>query len=412
MSDPRITVTLLNRADRAQKAVLSEAWGKQWQDPLNDTGTGKCVLANDDANLALVNYGDFLQFSLDGTIRFCSIVEQMDRVDIAPGEEADEATTLSGRGILALLEDAVMYPGAFYDGVPFADANVFNFASIDTWADTTTGGGFNASPYDFGDRASAGIYAGMPADFPPVFSHWIGGAAPNGSGTNPVGDWYYFALVLGLPDGLYRLFVGYDDAIDLWINDVPILVNDGATVDVTKTVDVFLASSFHFIAARIANHTGPDPNPSGLTAALCTLNADGTVDTEWWATDPSDINQSVLVTGYPSEPPGVTPGSFVSNQIHIAADLHGVNSVALISEGFSATVDSNGATWADDAITPSFQIGTDLLTTLKQLGESYFDFWVDPATFTLNLYQTRGSASGVSYAAADNITDLKHTGQF
>lgn len=407
MSDPRVTVELLARADKSFKATLSEAWGKQWQEVLNDCGTGKVTLQNDDDDLVLVEYGDFLRFSLDGVPCFVSIVEQMDRVDVAPGEDADEYTVISGRGALALLEDAVIRPDFGYDGLPFGDARAFNFSTFA--AISAESNPIQFTPYDFGERSVAGIYAGRPADFPAVFSHWIGGAAPNGSGTNPTGDWYFMGYFFGFPAALYRLYVAWDDAIDLWIDNVPILANEGNTIDQTQSVDVYLADDLHFINAKITNRFAADPNPSGFTAALCVLNSDGTAGTEIWATDPADTNQ--FVSGY-TDPPSFSPGRVAEDLFFEAEILDDVSVfINVLTQDWTSTLDSNGVAWAE-RINPSFQIGTDFLTAFKQLAETSFDMWVDPATFALNLYASRGSASGAAYVAADNITDLRHTGQF
>lgn len=414
--DPRVTVKLLGRTDFAVKATLSTpnredrkgCWGVQWQDVLNDTGFGKLTLANDDPNLALVEYGDFLQFWLDGAPRFLSIVEKQTRVEVAENEEVDEATTISGRGALAYLEDAVVYPDFYVlpNTAPISDVRVFNFAAFDAIADISD------PPYDYGDRAaSTPEYTNMPADFPPVFSHWLGPEAPDGGGSNQFGDWYFFALIFGLPTQVYRLFLGYDDAIDLWIDNVPILRNEDAAIGVTKTVDLFLDETIiHWVAARITNKNNGAPiNPSAITMALCTMNPDQSVDAEWWATDPADPSQ--YVSPFPTVGPAYTPGLVMHDLIVLEAQDAFRGALPLLNTSFTADVDSNGAAWAE-LINPSFQIGIDCLSAVKQLAESYFDVTIDPATLTLNLYQTLGSASAAEFEPAVNITELVHNGTF
>lgn len=417
MSDPRVTVDVLSRTDFSFKTTLTEAWGKQWQDVLNDTGFGKCVLQNDDESLPLVEYGDFLQFKLDGTPRFLSIVETIKKVQITADEEVGEVTEISGRGALAYLEDAVVYPDfyIFPNTSPFGDTRVFNFACFDAV------GTVNQPPYDFGDRLAGagpfGVYTNVPNDFPPVFSHWLGPEAPDGSGDNQAGDWYFMAIIFDLPAQLYRLYIGYDDAIDLWIDNVPILRNDGGAFLVCKTVDLFLdaydpdtGTGIHFLNGRVTNRPlPPSPNPSGITMALCSLNPDGSPDVEYWATDPADPN--FFVSAFPTIPPSFTPGFVADELCRYEPGQAERGALPLITMGFDADVDSNGDPWVE-RITPSFQIGTDCLTAIKQLAESYFDVRIDPVTFTLNLYQTFGSASGAEFEAGENITDLTHTGVF
>jgi hypothetical protein len=130
VSDPRVTVELLARADLSLKATLSEAWGKQWQEVLNDTGTGKCTLGNDDPNLALVEYGDYLRFSLDGVNRFISIVEKQEIVLVDSNEDVAKATVLSGRGSLAVFENAIVGTSLSIDQIPINDTRVLNWSDI------------------------------------------------------------------------------------------------------------------------------------------------------------------------------------------------------------------------------------------------------------------------------------------
>lgn len=410
MSDPRITCELLARDTLAVKATLDESRDRQWQEVLNDVGSGKVTLQNDDADLALIEYGDYIRFLLDGVARFAIIVESMTRTDIAPGEESDEATVISGRGAVAVFENVVIYPDAiFLDTVPFADARVFNFASLlpngpDPWA----------TPYDWGDRPTAGPYTGNPADFPPVFSHWVGPEAPDGFGDNQRGDWYFFALIIGAPAAHYRLFFGYDDRIEIWIDNVPLFSNNDTTIEAVKSVDVFLDAFIHTLACRVTNldpNAGPPDGPTGITMALCTVNPDDSFDTEYWATDPTDLNQFVMP--FPARAPGYTPGSLIT-ALYLEATPPGsrdVPSVALVTLTFDEDFDSNGDAWTE-YISPSVNIGTDLLTFIKSLAESSYDFWFDPATWELNLYQSRGSASGVTYTETTNITELSHVGKF
>lgn len=413
MADPRITCELLARDTLAVKSLLTQSRGRQWQEVLGDTGNGKLILQNDDPDLALVEYGDYVRFSLDGAAVFAIVVESIDRVDIAPGEDADEFTTISGRGMLVVLENGVVYPDSVtLDTVPFADTRVFNFAHLlcgcpDSWT----------TPYDWGDRptTSEPAYAGKPSDFPPVFSHWVGPEAPDGSGDNQRGDWYFAALLIGLPTARYRLFFGFDDQIEIWMDDVPLFSNAETTIDVTKSVDVYLDGIVHLLSARITNFDadfGPPDGPTGWTAALCTLNPDESVDTEYWATDPSDVNQFVMP--FPSQSPGETPGALMKGLILEATPpgSRDVPPLALISLGFDDTVDSNGDAWAD-CVSPSIQIGTDYLTAFKQIAEtSGIDLWFDVVTWTLHAYQGRGSSVAVSYVEASNITDLHHSGKF
>lgn len=409
MSDPRVTVELLARADLSVKATLDEAWGKQWQEVLNDTGLGKCTLANDDPDLGLVDYGDFLRFSLDGVHRFISIVEKKDRVDIDPAEEYAEATTLSGRGALAVLEEAVVYPDLYVDTVPFSDTRVINFSSLWALADPPNGWAEQSTGiYDWGAWATAGPYASIPAGFPDATAHWLGPEAPDGGGSNPVGDWYvstFFAFGNGAP---YRVFMCADDSIEFYVDNALIHKADAVFGRLIE-IDLFLDSAFHYFAFKVTNLPLPDfGGPSGLIWAIYELNEDGTLGSLIWHSHPTTGGASDLYLPYPTDPPGVYPGQAISFLIQEAQNR---GCFPLLAYDFTDFADSDGAAWTD-IIQPSWQIGMDVCTATKQLGEDYYVARMDPTTLTLHLYKTMGAASGATYTRGDNIVDLTHEGTF
>lgn len=406
MSDPRVTVELLDKADLSLKATLSEAWGKQFQDVLGDTGMGKCTLGNDDPNLALVDYGDFLRFSLDGTHRFLSIVEKKDRVDVDDAEEVAEATTVSGRGALAVLEDGIVYPDLFIETVPFADARIFNFGAFLVGFFNYNGYINDASGYDWGVYTAAGPnYTNIPVDFPDTGAHWLGPETPDGSGNNPVGDWYLKTLLPGMAEGPYRLSLCADDSVEVYLDNVPIHKSEGVFGRLI-TIDLWLDQGLHDLNFKVTNLPLPlFGGPTGIIWSLAEINPDGTLGSVIWHSDPSTGSLDYYLP-YPATPPGVTVGTAVFILVREAQQR---GCFPLLTWDFDDDVDSAGVPWAD-IIQPSFQIGTDLLTALRQLTETYGVARMDPSALTLSLYQSYGTATGVVYAEAANIIELKHQG--
>lgn len=400
MSDPRVTVELLARADLSLKATLDEAWGKQFQEVLNDTGYGTVTLANDDPDLALVEYGDYLRFSLDGVNRFISIVETMDRTQVAQGEEADENTVISGRGSLAVFENAVVFPDWSIDQQPINDTFTYSFASLSLLGqdpdDFVSGGAL----YDMGDITAVGV----PTNIPDGFVQWVAPSAPNGSGTHPVGDWY-MADVFCVADGLYRIFVAGDDGMDVWLDNTPIIKRDIVSYDEAVTIDVVLTSSCHMLAAKINNISYPDPNPSRIIFAVYPINQDGTLGTIAHWSDPTYAD--IYAWDFPADPPAPTPGQCIDTLVTYAQSEGWDDPVVF---DFDGSVDSDGTTWPERSEFTA-QIGTNLLTVLKQLAETQFDMRMDPTSLTLHLHSTPyGSVTGVAFTEAVNITDLSLQG--
>jgi hypothetical protein len=76
---------------------------------------------------------------------------------------------------------------------------------------------------------------------------------------------------------------------------------------------------------------------------------------------------------------------------------------------FDAETDSAGDPWPY-MLSETFQIGADLLSIIRQLGEAYLDVTVDPVNLQLNAFVKGGSrTSAATYAAGTNLTELVHT---
>lgn len=389
--------------------TLESAWAKQWQDVLGDTGFAKLTIDNEDPDLATLNYGDIVQFLLLGTPRFLMLVEKKDRVSVDPSEEVALATTVSGRGALAILEDAVVYPDLYIETVPFADARIFNFSSLFA-VDTDNGYATNSTGiYDWGVYTSAGPYTNTPAGFPDATAHWLGPQAPSGVPDHPVGDWYVSSLLIGIDEGQYRLSVSADDSVDIYIDNVPLQKAEGVYGRLI-TIDLWLDSALHHLAFKVTNLPPPHGGPSGLIWSLQEMNADGTVGAVVWHSHPSgSVND--FYSAYPANPPGFTPGQVMDILLLEAQDTER-GCFPLLTYDFDDAADSAGVAWAE-RIQPSFQVGADLLTVIKQLGETYFVPMMDPdltGGLVLHAYQSVAGASLAEFQPGVNITALQHHG--
>ncbi len=95
-------------------AVLGDSFDRSWTSELNGTGAGTLSLMADHPALvlepALFAAGNLVRLSLDGVPRFVFKIEARGRRIVGKGEDAARAITVAGRGALALLEDAAVYP--------------------------------------------------------------------------------------------------------------------------------------------------------------------------------------------------------------------------------------------------------------------------------------------------------------
>jgi hypothetical protein len=244
----------------------------------------------------------------------------------------------------------------------------------------------------------------VPTNIPdPGVVHWFAPHAPDGSGDHANGDWYFLWVVCVPDDKAYRLYVAADDYMDVWLDNVPIVKRDQPSFTEAEKIELRLRSNCHFLSAHVQNVFG---GPTRFTFALYSLNSDGTEDTLYgWSG--SDFTEA-LVWDYPSETPANYPGGIIGSFVAFAG-FDGWDDPVVLD--FDYFVDSDGVSWPQRTVF-STQIGTDLLTVLKQLSETYFDMRMDPTTLTLHLYSNSiGSASGVALVEGENLTELKLTGQ-
>jgi hypothetical protein len=113
-----------------------------------------------------------------------------------------------------------------------------------------------------------------------------------------------------------------------------------------------------------------------------------------------------LCDAYPTSPPGFTPGAIIRILLEEAQARGALADVTL---GFTDSVDSASASWpvSPDVV---FRVGLDGLSMLRQLAETYVDALMAPDALRLDAwgYGTKGVASGVTFDAAVNLTELVH----
>ncbi len=103
--------------------VLSDTRNREWLEDLNDPGSGSFEIHDLDPKLiadpTLLTYGNVARFYLNGVLRFGIRIEGIDRVQADP--ETDDAgrwLKVSGRGVIGILEDGIVYPAGGVGGAP------------------------------------------------------------------------------------------------------------------------------------------------------------------------------------------------------------------------------------------------------------------------------------------------------
>ena len=429
----RITATLYNGATFALKVELVDAFAYQWQENFSQPGVGSLLLSNTDPTLSQVAFGDLVTFRIDGTPAFTFVVEKLVRQAVAPGEEHDQTTEVSGRGALAQLQKAVVYlERNRADWYPYADERTFSFASIfyemgPEWV----------SPISFGQQGTTGQTGWQnedgtdgPHGWPASGPHFLW--APGSTATSaPIGTCYFRGVAVFSDDRLTQVFATADEFFRLYIDGIPMLAEEAAMGAWRKTYSVQVAMkgipggvaglAGHEYAFRAQNVSIGDPGDAANAAMVLmaqhvldpATNQPGEVlfhtnddPTMWW------------VLPYPAEPPGWTVGAVMLQLLGEAGETDsptwfGRGCRLGLTPTFTKTHDSDGVPWpvVTDITVP---VGADYLTVFLTLARSLCDLAVSGDGHELHayVYGTRGGPSGVTLTPGVNLVQLTHSGEW
>ena len=382
----------------AAGTTLDNVRGYTFQDVLNDVGAGTFVLQNDDAQLALCTFGSYVQWFVNDTHLFTSLIERTEAAEIDPGEEAAEATRVQGRGLVAEWERAAVRPENDYDRKPYGKSRTFGFASPYFDDSTWTFAHQQFRVDDDGPPPSA--LSALPENAPNPFVYWIW-SRPKPAGETPVGTCYFRVDVGILADTFQRLCVSGDNKFIFYVDGLRVLEYQGPSHTDgwgrLYETNIELSEGTHVLAAEVEN-VQSGVNTAGLYAYLTGYGFTGLFD------DPTKMSDTTwLALDYPGYVPGFTYGRVLQILLE-EAQADGL--LTGWSLGFDAVNDTAGTPWPGP-YEITVQTGADYLTVLRQFSESGIDFSVDPYAKTLNAWvkDGKGSASGVVFTDGVNVTE-------
>lgn len=135
--DTGVEVDIFDGANPATMlATLDGASGKQFTRELSELGAGRFAIARSDpkATAAILAIGNLVKFRVGGTHRHAIWIEEPAAVVVSTGEEGGEEVGIAGRGALAYLERAAVYPPVW----PLAAASIVAWSSADNGTTGTT----------------------------------------------------------------------------------------------------------------------------------------------------------------------------------------------------------------------------------------------------------------------------------
>lgn len=254
--------------------ALPNSFARKWQGQLSNVGNGEATIQYTDSAVPTVDYRQLLRFTLNSNAAFSAVVEQIDREVIKPGEEHDEIVVLKGRGTLAILEEAVVYPELGLGALPFSDTRTFSYVST-AYDDSAWGNALLIKQ----QSSAAAPYANAPAVWPDGQAWWIWGQG--GTGPYQIGDCYFRHTFSLSAETTVRFAFSADDGIEVWLDGARLAQDTQAFLwGTTKTADVFITAGTHTVAIRGINIPRPNNAATNVAAVILTamvLNADGTL---------------------------------------------------------------------------------------------------------------------------------------
>lgn len=406
---PRLRAVLLRRPDlTTELATLDASFGREWQDELNEVGSASMHIGNEEDQSTLVREGDVVRFEDDGWAAFAWLVREIERQQIAEGEEEGQTTSFTGPGLLAVMQEAVVYPSNGLEMRPIEEKRYFSWQSNDYQDDwwgyaqlypVVNGYQPGTDEWPVGMAPGDGMHAGV-TEWPLIGCPRI--TAPGADYWLAPGGWSYMRKAFYIdPGDNVRTLVVYvvaDDRCLVWFDGQKMSESfdwSNSNDDLTE-FSVEVTPGWHVIAAAVGNsdlgpmwsdYFGRWINPWSFMTAVYRMNED-TMEREGNPMLVSDETWKGVF--YPPHPPGWTPGEVL---IRLFWEAQGMRSgLAGIGYTFTGEVDSAGAPWPEvgDIAT---DVGSDYLTVLKELAETYIDFWMEPGTFTLHAWikGTRGA---------------------
>ncbi|CAB4195090.1 hypothetical protein UFOVP1279_35 [uncultured Caudovirales phage] len=411
----RLTLKLYNENNSFIANIPFDGAGTNYDRRLNQPGVANVAVPAQAAVSSELLYGRYIRFLEDNVAVFTMVIEELEVVVV---DKTPDASTViaKGRGWIAELSDARVYPPNGAGVLPMSDNVYFNYAHKDldrsTWVQPVVDE--NVFKYDnfFGTPVdSSGIRPETPG-WPDIFTGWLAPWNADGAGSHTVGVMYFTNYFYAPVTADYTFVVAADNVGDHWIDNVFML----RTTDWSQasSIGVLLTIGWHRYTCRVENTEqrvngalvpGNPLNPIGLAvvgygailsrylindniilrssygAAHGTFGGGGWSEYEGW-----------LCLPYTEYTPGFTIGKVMRLLVQ-AEKARGAEVGVPLSGGlsgwtlgFTDTHDSAGTAWP---IIPEIiaKVGDDYLSVFTQFSDQgLMDFAARPTTRVIDAW--------------------------
>lgn len=226
--------------------------GIQFVDEFNGPGFGTVTVLLDSADALLIQRDRIIRVDYENATRFAWVVEKQDRTLATSTNQ--QLLSVSGRGLLSWLEDAIVYPqGGLRE--TSADERPFNYASEGgTWLSSVS----FVQPVGVRWRDDTSPRQGLPANWPDSEAQWIWSTSPTAE-TVPEGSINYFRSTFTLDASTrLRFFATADNFFEMYLDGSLVMSSSRFTENAPSFSQVTnyttrLGAGTHTIGVRARN---------------------------------------------------------------------------------------------------------------------------------------------------------------
>lgn len=233
------------------QGTLSAALSSEFVDEYNQPGAGTVTVPLDSTDAALLVKDAVVRVIYRDDVRFAWFVETRERTIADNGNQY--TLTASGRGLLAWLEDAVIYPqGGLADFL--APDRPFNYASGP--GDWRTSGNYQAALGVQWKNDTTGR-KGLPVRWKDPAAQWIWRTNPETVVQRGTVNWFYRDFTLGEGKRI-KFYASCDNAMDVYLDGQQIMSSsdfdkESASFTQMARFTIRLGEGTHTLAARVKN---------------------------------------------------------------------------------------------------------------------------------------------------------------
>ena len=246
-----LTFTVYDATNTEYLGTLVNVLDAEFVDEFNSPGYGRITVPMDTDDVGLLSKDRVIRCIYEEATRFAWFVESIDRKRVSP--DGQRIFTAEGRGIMAWLDTAVVYPqGGINDFV--SAERPFNFAAADgPWKNTVTW----TSPQTVLWSADDTARKKLPVRWPDPSARWIWKTNPTES--VPRGSINYFRKTFTLNSSTrIKFWATADNSMDVYLDGTLMMTSSKFTDNAPSfaqmaSCTVRIGAGDHTIAARVRN---------------------------------------------------------------------------------------------------------------------------------------------------------------